>query len=560
MNGNGPTNRGEMPPGQAQRKGKAETPSNRDIDAFILGVYRAALEDQENKDQEPYSDSQQGSRVQRQTSIYEERQETVRRGGAHLAGSQGLETAQPRQRQGGRKAAKPQAGQTYRQEKTPRQPQLQTGRTARRGGDTQQTPAQARAAYKGQPAGARQAAGTQARAAGKPVGAPKKRKRRLRTAGLTLMLLCGLYCIAVFSDIPFIKKWRDIYIETAMGTMTHQWLATAFIPGFVIDEVMGTRTDIEGSQNDIDTDWSVGSLSGADQKLKWNKLKKRFFDIYTEIDEQSFRDFMDAHGDEYVNGDGYLVIDESGLDQDGTAIKTTSGDQVLAIDTENGITIVRVEGEGYVGRLAIVKNPEQVGLGLSLNFGKSGSIIADIAESSDAVLAINASGFYDPGGHGNGGTPHGLVIKDGELLSGWIGNNNKAIGFDSSDQLNIEQYREDNDFRDAVEFKPLLVLDGEKAISGSAGWGIQPRSAIGQRQDGQVLLLVVDGRQPGYSIGCTMGDLADIMVRYGAEQACNLDGGSSSIMYFHGRKITQPSAGDKENGRLLPNAFIVTER
>ena len=143
----------------------------------------------------------------------------------------------------------------------------------------------------------------------------------------------------------------------------------------------------------------------------------------------------------------------------------------------------------------------------------------------------------------------------------WVGQGgDKAIGFDRKNQLNIENYQKDNDFRDAVEFKPVLVLDGEKVISGSAGWGMQPRSAIGQTADGQVLLLIVDGRQPGYSIGCTMGDLADIMERYGAQQACNLDGGSSSIMYYNGRKITKPSAADKTNGRLLPNAFVVSPR
>ena len=106
----------------------------------------------------------------------------------------------------------------------------------------------------------------------------------------------------------------------------------------------------------------------------------------------------------------------------------------------------------------------------------------------------------------------------------------------------------------------MLVYDGIKAVEGSAGWGISPRSAIGQTKDGQVLLLVVDGRQPGYSIGCTMGDLADIMLRYDAYQACNLDGGSSSIMYYNGRKITKPSSGDKENGRYLPDAFTVAAR
>ena len=75
-----------------------------------------------------------------------------------------------------------------------------------------------------------------------------------------------------------------------------------------------------------------------------------------------------------------------------------------------------------------------------------------------------------------------------------------------------------------------------------------------------MLMMVIDGRQAGYSIGCTMGVMADIMMEYGAYQACNLDGGSSSIMYYNGRKITKPSAANKENGRRLPDAFIVYER
>lgn len=384
--------------------------------------------------------------------------------------------------------------------------------------------------------------------------------QRLRIILSAVMLVLGLYGICVFSNIPFIAKWRAIYIETAMGTMTHQWLATWFIPGPVIDEVMGTRSDLESSQKNIFTDWLMELLQGADKKLQWNKLEKDFFRLYSEIDKDSFNAYLKEHGDSCFTADGYLLIDEAGLDQDGTSIRTVHGDQVLAIDTEAGIVIVRVEGDGYVGRLAIVRDPGQVGLELSLNFGKSGSIIADIAKANDAVLAMNASGFWDPEGHGNGGTPHGLVIRDGELLSKWMGNNNKAIGFDYNDQLNIGTYTEVDDYRDAVEFKPILVLDGEKQVSGSSGWGIQPRSAIGQTKDGQVLMLVVDGRQPGYSIGCTMGDLADVLSRYDAQQACNLDGGSSSIMYYRGRKITRPSSGDKENGRLLPNAFVVTAR
>ena len=256
----------------------------------------------------------------------------------------------------------------------------------------------------------------------------------------------------------------------------------------------------------------------------------------------------------------FVVI---GLGRFGSAVAEelcALGHQVLAIDTLNGIVIVKVTGEDYVGRLAIVKDPAQMGLGLARNLGESGSVIATIAKDENAILAVNASGFADEEGHGTGGVTHGLVIKDGKTYNDYVGGNYKTIGFDYDNVLQIGKYKDSSKLKNAVEFKPVLVLDGEAVISGSAGWGIQPRSAIGQRTDGQVLILVVDGRQPGYSIGCTMGDLADVMTRYGAYQACNLDGGSSSILYYNGRKITRPSAADKDNGRRLPNAFVVYER
>lgn len=390
--------------------------------------------------------------------------------------------------------------------------------------------------------------------------ARKKKTHRLRAALCLLLCAAGLYGIAIYGNIPFIRKWRDIYIETAMGTMTHQWLATAFIPRSVIDEVMGTRTGIETEQEEIDTHWSTSTLKGANKKTTWEKLRRSFFDLYSEIDQDSFEAYMEQNGDRCIDSEGYLVIDQADIGAPATGIFTTAGDEVLAIDTRNGITIVRVTGSDYEGRLAIVKNAAQVGVALAPSFGEVGSTIGTIAQQNDAVLAVNASGFYDPEGHGNGGIVHGLVIKDGKTYSNFAGGNNKTIGFDYDDNLQIGIYRDGADLRDAVEFKPALIFDGEKMVEGSAGWGISPRTAIGQTKNGQVLLLVVDGRQPGYSIGCTMGDLADVLLRYGAYQACNLDGGSSSIMYYNGRKITKPSAANKEEGRRLPDAFIVSAR
>jgi len=386
---------------------------------------------------------------------------------------------------------------------------------------------------------------------------PRKTRRHiLRNTVLTLMLLCGLYGIAIFSDIAFVEKWRAIYIETAMGTMTHQWLATAFIPQSIIDKVMDQRFDVEEEQNGLSTgDWSI-DRPDSDPTRPWKKLKKNFEELYPEIDQDTLDTYIEENGS-CLDADGYLVIDKAGLDDEDTGIRTLQGDRVLALDTHNGIVILRHNGDEYVSRMAIIKNPSQVGIRLAPEYGTEGAIINDICEYHDAVLGINASGFYDPNGHGNGAEAYGYMVANGKKYSSSVGSNYKMLGFDQNDALCIGRYDDASFFRDAVEFKPILVLDGKQMVEGSAGWGIQPRSAIGQRKNGDVLLLIVDGRAPGYSVGATVGDMAELMLHYDAEQAINLDGGSSSVMWYNGRVISKPSAADKVNGRRMPNAFLV---
>ena len=114
-----------------------------------------------------------------------------------------------------------------------------------------------------------------------------------------------------------------------------------------------------------------------------------------------------------------------------------------------------------------------------------------------------------------------------------------------------------NGIRDAISFSPFLIVNGKAAfVKGSGGWGIAPRTAIGQRQDGIVLFLVIDGRQ-AHSIGADMVDLTEIMQRYGAYNAANVDGGSSSTLIENYELITKPTAAGKDNMRWIPNAWIV---
>ena len=166
----------------------------------------------------------------------------------------------------------------------------------------------------------------------------------------------------------------------------------------------------------------------------------------------------------------------------------------------------------------------------------------------------------DNEGKGNGGPPVGLVKVYGEDKNNVINQGYWfIIGFDYDNNLHIGTQVDIDTLRDAVQFRPALIIDGEKKVEGSYGWGIQPRSAIGQTADQDVLLLVIDGRRPEHSIGATVGDCADIMLRYGAIQAANLDGGSSSALSYNGETINIPStsSGNKD-GRYVPNAWVIT--
>lgn len=386
--------------------------------------------------------------------------------------------------------------------------------------------------------------------------AKKKRWSWYKRLIFLLLVFVNLYIIAVYSQIPFIAKWRTIYIETAMSTMRYQWLATSFIPGDVIDDVMRDRYLLDEQQNGLVSNWDGGI--GFAPRSFLESDRDYFERIFHEIDMDSFDEYAEEHN--VYNENGSVMIDEADVDGDGTTIETIYGDEVLAIDEENGILIIKVRGDGFVGRMAIVKDPAQVKLGLCKNFGSIGSRAELIVEDNGAILGINASGFVDPEGMGNGGQAYGLVLSEGELHQDVIGNANKIIAFDYRDRLNIGNYKSLDTFRDAVEFKPALIINGEKLVKGSAGWGIQPRSVIGQTEKGEVLLLIVDGRAPGYSIGATLGQCADIMMTYQAVQACNLDGGSSSIMYYNGREISRPSAANKVKGRAIPNGFLVYPR
>jgi len=134
----------------------------------------------------------------------------------------------------------------------------------------------------------------------------------------------------------------------------------------------------------------------------------------------------------------------------------------------------------------------------------------------------------------------------------------RVIGFDNDNKLVVGTMtgREaiDRGVRDAVEWGPALIVNGEALDAGSSGGGYNPRTAIGQRADGAVILLLIDGRQPG-SLGASYNDLIDIMLCEGAVNAANLDGGLSSTMYYDGEVINKGYSLYGE--RPIPTAVLV---
>ena len=382
----------------------------------------------------------------------------------------------------------------------------------------------------------------------------KKAGRRLKTTAIILVLLAALYCVTMFTDIPFIKKWRDIYIETAMDTMNHKWLATFFIPKPVIDAVMANRDTIVEEQQELSSTWATAAP--ATPAATQDDAKKAFLLRFHELEPDSFTDYLQKNPDVLKNGYGKLLINQSGLTESGTSIKTIYGDQVLAVDTENGILIVKVVGEGYVGKMAIVHDASKVRVGVSSALGSDGETVQQIATDYHSILAINASGFADYEGMGSGGTVIGLLIAGGNKRNAAISNGYMNIGFSLDNLLYIGMSTNQVKYRDAVQFSPAIIINGKNVTDGSTGFGIQPRTAIGQTSDGSVLLMTVDGRQVGYSLGCTVGDCATFMLKYGAVQGSNLDGGSSTIMVYRDAIITKP-ANKIDHGRYVPDAFIV---
>ena len=188
-----------------------------------------------------------------------------------------------------------------------------------------------------------------------------------------------------------------------------------------------------------------------------------------------------------------------------------------------------------------------------------GSQLSEIIKKYDAIGGTNAGGFADPEGNGLGNILMDAVIMDKKMLYGNKSTRYSLIGLNKEGKLILGKYNYqeamDAGIESAVEFGPFIIVNGNNQIKNSNSGGLHPRMAIGQKQDGTMIFVAIDGRQPGYSIGTNLLELQNIFERYGAYNAANLDGGSSATMYYDGKVVNKTSTPMGE--RYLPNAFII---
>lgn len=250
------------------------------------------------------------------------------------------------------------------------------------------------------------------------------------------------------------------------------------------------------------------------------------------------------------------AVIEAELETDDTVLQPVTPDP----ETPD-LVIEDVTGATFKGKMMIVKDPKRIFVGtLPAYDGSDGLTLDDLVKTHGAVAGINAGGFEDEQGFGNGGTPIGYVIHDGELKFGSRGTTGTVVGFDQNGKLIVGNMSAakalEKGVKEAVTFGPVLVANGEAAPVAGTGGGLNPRTAIGQRADGAVLLLVIDGRQ-SHSLGASYKDCRDVMLAYGAVNAANLDGGSSTLMIHEGEHVNY--CASLYGSRFLPTAFLVRE-
>ena len=326
----------------------------------------------------------------------------------------------------------------------------------------------------------------------------------------TFCNICALICFFLAYG-PF-SYLRDLFVTTAMRTMTHKYLANVLYSTETIQTILANNITLEPDEIMNENEIIIGQIKEPD--------------VYSSIYEE----------------------------------------HVLKKDEGNDLyKIIRIDEKGYKGWITFIYDPTKVQLAVTKDLGKVGERVTAMAKRTNAKVAINGAGFMDyainPGGH-----PTGYVIKEGKIVwsrnrgGNWGGG---TIGFNQDGVMLLLKDRGKAAVKkgvyNGVDFGPFLIVNGKSGeVKGNGGWGIHPRTVIGQRKDGIVIFLTIDGRTTD-SIGIGLNDVIEIMKRYDAYNVANLDGGSSTVLVVEGKVKNNPVAFTNTGERGVATAWIVVE-
>ena len=340
---------------------------------------------------------------------------------------------------------------------------------------------------------------------------PKRKILKKILISVSILLFLGLSIVLFLLYGPW-NGFRDWLITTAMTTYSHQYLATWFYSDETIQDCLNRNKVIQ--------------MTG-----------------YTDENLIRIIDYSKKKNIKYDNEYERQILEKD--------------------DKNNDYKIIEIDdGKDCHGYMAVIYDPSRVELVAASELGNNRLYLTDISEKSNALVAINAGGFE--GGY-EGRTDMakylGVTISDDKIIS--TSQSADIIGFNKHNKLILGNFSSENavanNIRDCITFTPYLMMNGKNAeVLGNGGWGKAARSAIGQRADGIVLFLALDGdRIKGK--GATMQDLIDIFQKYGAINAANLDGGNSTTMTVHDKVVSVPPVAGttSEWVRPIPTAFVL---
>ena len=342
----------------------------------------------------------------------------------------------------------------------------------------------------------------------------KSNNNILKKIAFLIFIFCIIFCyLILFLLYGPINNFRDWLITTAMNTMNHQYLATIF----------------------YDSETIIDCLSR-------NSISK--FSFATNTNEIEIIDYTKLNNINYKNEYEKQILEKS--------------------SKNNDYKIIKIDGEKYTGYLAVIYEPNRVKIATTKYLNEKGQYLTTISKENKALVAINAGGFRDSGNRW-GGEPLGITIKNRKIICEDEYNQQGGIvGITDSHKLYLGDISSKQalaiGIRDSISFGPYLIVNGKSAnVSGNGGQGLSPRTAIGQRKDGIILFLVLDGNRM-LGQGASILDVLEIMERYEAYNATCLDGGTSTGMTVHGNFINKPTTRKgEEKSRPIPTAFILKE-